>query len=83
MYPYEHQLLRRRSADADRKLGGLVMEVKGDFCQQVRAILTHAEREKDYVESEPTPASVYHPLHNDLDPYAVARDRHAAEQSGR
>jgi len=32
MYPYVDQLLRWRSADTDRKVGGLVMEVKGDFC---------------------------------------------------
>ena len=36
MYPYVDQLVRWRSHDADHKLGGLVMEVKGDFCRQVR-----------------------------------------------
>jgi len=37
MYPYVDQLLRWRSADPDRKIGGLVLEVKGDFCGQVRS----------------------------------------------
>ena len=36
MYPYAEQLLRWRAGDPDRKIGGLVLEVKGDFCQQVR-----------------------------------------------
>ena len=72
MYPYVDQLLRWRSHDADRKVGGLVMEVKGDFCRQVRAILTHAKREEDYVEIGLDTGVCYNPLHNDLDPYAVA-----------
>ena len=40
MYPYVDQLLRWRAQDPDRKLGGLVLEVKGDFCGQVRTMLT-------------------------------------------
>ena len=71
MYPYVDQLLRWRSADAERKVGGLVMEVKGDFCQQVRAILAHAGRDKDYVEIGLDTGVCYNPLHNHLDPYAV------------
>jgi hypothetical protein len=31
MYPYVDQLLRWRSEDPQRKVGGLVLEVKGDF----------------------------------------------------
>ena len=58
--------------DADRKVGGLVLEVKGDFCRQVRAILTDAGRADDYVEIGLDTGVCYNPLHNDLDPYAVA-----------
>lgn len=72
MYPYVDQLLRWRASDADRKLGGLVLEVKGDFCRQVRAMLTAAKREDDYVEVGLDTGVCYNPLHNDLDPYAVA-----------
>jgi len=50
MYPYVDQLLRWRANDKERKVGGLVLEVKGDFCRQVRGILTAAGREQDYVE---------------------------------
>jgi type IV secretory system conjugative DNA transfer VirD4/TraG family protein len=72
MYPYVEQLLRWRARDGERKIGGLVLEVKGDFCQQVRAILTRAERSDDYVEVGLDTGICYNPLHNDLDPYAVA-----------
>ena len=72
MYPYVDQLLRWRAQDADCKVGGLVLEVKGDFCRQVRAILARAGREPDYIEVGIDSGVCYNPLHNDLDPYAVA-----------
>ena len=72
MYPYVDQLVRWRSHDADHKLGGLVMEVKGDFCRQVQAMLRACGREADYVEVGLDTDVCYNPLHNDLDPYAVA-----------
>ena len=72
MYPYAEQLLRWRAADPDRKIGGLVLEVKGDFCQQVRGMLTRAGRASDYAEIRLGGDICYNPLHNDLDPYAVA-----------
>ena len=50
MYPYVDQLLRWRADDSARKCSGLVLEVKGDFCGQVRSILRRAGREDDYVE---------------------------------
>jgi hypothetical protein len=72
MYPYVDQLLRWRADDADRRVGALVMEVKGDFCHQVRTILQRAGRADDYVEVGLDTGVSYNPLHNDLDPYAVA-----------
>jgi hypothetical protein len=57
MYPYVDQLLRWRAQDADHKLGALVMEVKGDFCLQVRSMLKRAGRADDYVEIGSTRAS--------------------------
>jgi hypothetical protein len=48
------------------------MEVKGDFCHQVRAMLGRAGRAHDYVEIGLNTGHCYNPLHNDLDPYAVA-----------
>src|SRR5262245_35680385 len=72
MYPYTDQLLRWRASDPDRKIGGLVLEVKGDFCQQVQGMLTRAGRGPDYTEIRLGGDICYNPLHNDLDPYAVA-----------
>ena len=72
MYPYVDQLLRWRADDRDRKVGGLVLEVKGDFCAQVRSMLAKAGRESDYLEIGLESGVCYNPLHNDLDPYAVA-----------
>ncbi len=72
MYPYVDQLLRWRADDAERKVGALVMEVKGDFCHQVKAILERSGRANDYVEVGLDTGASYNPLHNDLDPYAVA-----------
>jgi hypothetical protein len=72
MYPYVDQLLRWKASDAEHKVGGLVLEVKGDFCEQVRRMLTSANRESDYLEIGLNTGVCYNPLHNDLDPYAVA-----------
>src|SRR6266851_744378 len=72
MYPYVDQLLRWRADDRDRKVGGLVLEVKGDFCAQVRSMLARAGRTSDYLEIGLESGVCYNPLHNDLDPYAVA-----------
>ena len=72
MYPYTEQLLKWRAHDPERKIGGLVLEVKGDFCTQVRGMLGRAGREDDYVEIRLGGPVCYNPLHNDLDPYAVA-----------
>ena len=72
MYPYVDQLLRWRADDEARKVGGLVLEVKGDFCVRVRTMLKRAGRADDYLEVGLDTGYCYNPLHNDLDPYAVA-----------
>jgi hypothetical protein len=72
MYPYVDQLVRWRADDSARKCSGLVLEVKGDFCQQVQRMLQAANRESDYLEIGLDSGVCYNPLHNDLDPYAVA-----------
>ena len=72
MYPYVDQLLRWRADDSARKCSGLVLEVKGDFCAQVQHMLREANRADDYLEIGLDSGVCYNPLHNDLDPYAVA-----------
>jgi hypothetical protein len=72
MYPYVEQLLAYQAGDPGRRIGGLVLEVKGDFCRHVRAILERHGRESDYIEVSLDSPYRYNPLHNDLDAYALA-----------
>jgi hypothetical protein len=48
--PVALQLFRYAARDRARRLGGLVLEVKGDFCHQVRDMLRASGREEDYNE---------------------------------
>jgi hypothetical protein len=72
MFPYTDQLVRWKASDRERKIGGLVLELKGDFCQQIQGMLARAGRASDYTEIGLGCDICYNPLHNDLDPYAVA-----------
>ena len=72
MYPYVEQVLGSRASDPRRKAAGLVLEVKGDFCLQVRDMLRRQGREDDYIEVSLDSPYRYNPLHNDLDAYALA-----------
>ena len=48
------------------------MEVKGDFCRQVQTVLQRAGGKTTTSRSGSIRDVCYNPLHNDLDPYAVA-----------
>ncbi len=72
MYPFAEQILAYRADDPDRRIGGLILEVKGDFCAKVRDILTRHGRAEDYVEISLESDYRYNPLHNDLDAYSLA-----------
>jgi hypothetical protein len=72
MYPVAEQILAYRAGDDERKIGGLILEVKGDFCHRVREILTKHSRAQDYIEISLDTEYRYNPLHNDLDAYALA-----------
>lgn len=72
MYPYVEQVLGSRAGDTTRKAAGLVLEVKGDFCLQVRDMLRRQGRAEDYIEVSLDSPYRYNPLHNDLDAYALA-----------
>ncbi len=72
MYPYAEQLIAYQADDLTKRIGGLVLEVKGDFCHKVRAILKRYGREDDYVEVNLNADYRYNPLYNDLDAYALA-----------
>lgn len=72
LYPYADQILGYRRTDPDRRVGGLVLEVKGDFCHDVRRMLGAHGRDADYLEVSLHGPWRYNPLHNDLDAYALA-----------
>ena len=50
MRPFAEQLLSWQASNHRRRAAGLVLEVKGDFCDQVREILAAADRADDYIE---------------------------------
>jgi hypothetical protein len=72
MYPFAEQLLAYRANDEKRRIGALILEVKGDFCHRVKNMLAELGREEDYIEVSLTSDYRYNPLHNDLDAYALA-----------
>jgi len=72
MFPFAEQVLAYCASDPARRIGGLVLEVKGDFCHQVQEILAKHGRASDYVEVSLDSDVRYNPLHNDLDAYALA-----------
>lgn len=72
MMPFAEQILAYKSQDRDKRIGGLVLEVKGDFCRKVQQILERHQRSGDYVEISLDSDYRYNPLHNDLDAYALA-----------
>ena len=72
LYPYAEQILGYGAQDHTKRIGGLVLEVKGDFCHDVRRMLAAHGRADDYVEISLDGPWRYNPLHSDLDAYALA-----------
>ncbi len=73
MYPFAEQLLHWRADDPKRRAGALVLEVKGDFCHQVRGILEAAGRGDDYLEIGLGGSLQWNPLDDPLlDSYSLA-----------
>ena len=73
MYPFARQLLFWQAEDPGRRAGALVLEVKGDFCHQVRRILEGAGRGDDYLELGLGGSLQWNPLDDPLlDSYSMA-----------
>ena len=72
MYPFAKQVLGWHRDSPDLRPGGLVLEVKGDFCHQLRRILEPGGRGEDYIELSLDGDWCYNPLESDLDPYSLA-----------
>jgi TraM recognition site of TraD and TraG len=55
------------------QIGGLALEVKGDFCHELKKMLIDLGRPGDYIEVNLSETSYrYNPLSSDLDAYALA-----------
>jgi hypothetical protein len=72
MYPFAEQILAYKADKKEERIGGIILEVKGDFCGRVRQILERHGRSEDYIEISLDSEYRYNPLHNDLDAYALA-----------
>jgi len=70
--PAMRQLFAYKADDPERKLSGIVLEVKGDLCRQLQRILKWCGRDEDYIEVSLYGNIRYNPLNNSLDPYAQA-----------
>ena len=72
MHPFARQLLTWQADDPARRVAALVLEVKGDFCYDVRKILADAGREDDYHEIGLDGRWQWNPLDTDMDSYSLA-----------
>jgi hypothetical protein len=70
--PAMRQLFAYRARDPERRLSGVVLEVKGDLCRQVCSILKGCGREEDYIDVSLDGDIRYNPLNNDSDAYSQA-----------
>ena len=73
MHPFARQLLSWQAKNPERRPAALVLEVKGDFCHDIRAILKDVDREGDYVELSLDGRLTWNPLSATwLDSYSLA-----------
>ena len=73
MHPFARQLLSWHADDPDRRVAALVLEVKGDFCHDIRRMLTELGRADDYIELSLDGRLTWNPLSATwLDTYSLA-----------
>ena len=73
MHPFAQQILSWQAGNPQRRAAGLVLEVKGDFCHDIRRILADAGREEDYIELGMEGGWQWNPLSTKwLDSYSLA-----------
>ena len=72
MRPFAEQLFSWQADDPRRRAAGLVLEVKGDFCHDIRQLLADHGREDDYVEIALGGRWQWNPLDSDMDSYSLA-----------
>ena len=73
MNPFARQLLGWQAGNPHMRAAALVLEVKGDFCHDIRQILVEAGRGQDYIELGMDATSQWNPLSAWwLDSYSLA-----------
>ena len=73
MNPFARQLLGWQAGSEQMRAAALVLEVKGDFCHDIRQILVEAGRGQDYIELGMDARSQWNPLSAWwLDSYSLA-----------
>ena len=73
MNPFARQLLGWQAANPHMRAAALVLEVKGDFCHDIRQILVEAGRGQDYIELGMDARAQWNPLSAWwLDSYSLA-----------
>ena len=73
MHPFARQLLGWQAKNPERRAAALVLEVKGDFCHDIRRMLTELGRGEDYIELSLDGRLTWNPLSATwLDSYSLA-----------
>ena len=73
MHPFARQLLSWHADNPERRAAALVLEVKGDFCHDIRRMLTELDRGEDYIELSLDGRLTWNPLSATwLDSYSLA-----------
>ena len=73
MHPFARQLLGWQATNPERRAAALVLEVKGDFCHDIRRMLAELGRADDYVELSLDGRLTWNPLSATwLDSYSLA-----------
>lgn len=72
MHPFATQLLSWQAHDPNKRAAALVLEVKGDFCHDIHAILEKNDRAEDYIELALGGRWQWNPLSSDMDSYSLA-----------
>ena len=73
MHPFARQLLSWQAPNPERRAAALVLEVKGDFCHDIRRMLTELDLGEDYIELSLDGRLTWNPLSATwLDSYSLA-----------
>ena len=73
MHPFARQLFGWQADDPERRAAALVLEVTGDFCHDIRRMLTELDRGGDYIELSLDGRLTWNPLSATwLDAYSLA-----------